>query len=220
MKYHVVVDLEMCNIPKSLRTKKYRWANETIQIGAVLLNEDYEIVDDFNTYVSPQMGRISTFITNLTGIGVENVKNAPDMEQALIQFADWIPEGDVEMVSWSDSDQKQIRHELIGKGIENDRIRNLLDCWDDCQITFSEKMDSDRRYSLNEALIAAGIYQEGREHDGYFDAYNTALLYKKMKTEKDLVLSDIYSKAHEEKKEALTFSLGDLFKNLQLEMCS
>ncbi len=220
MKYHVVVDLEMCVIPKSLRTKEYHWANETIQIGAVLLDENYEIVDSFNTYVSPQMGRLSTYITNLTGIRAENVKNAPKMEEALNQFAEWIPQGDVEIVSWSDNDQKQIQCELDGKGIENERIRELLDNWNDCQVTFSEKMKSDRRYSLSEALIATGIYQEGIEHDGYYDAYNTARLFAKMKTEEDFTLSDIYERAHDDKKEGLTFSLGDIFKSLQLEMCS
>ena len=43
MKY-VVLDLEMCKVPKSLRNETYRWCYETIQIGAVLLDENYDVM--------------------------------------------------------------------------------------------------------------------------------------------------------------------------------
>ena len=39
MNQYVVVDLEMCKVPYSNRKKEFHGANETIQIGAVLLNE-------------------------------------------------------------------------------------------------------------------------------------------------------------------------------------
>ena len=51
MNQYVVVDLEMCKVHYSNRKKEFHGANETIQIGAVLLNENYEVVDEFNTYV-------------------------------------------------------------------------------------------------------------------------------------------------------------------------
>lgn len=51
MNQYVVVDLEMCKVPYLNRKKEFHGANETIQIGAVLLNENYEVVDEFNTYV-------------------------------------------------------------------------------------------------------------------------------------------------------------------------
>ena len=41
----------MCRVPFGARKGRYRWANETIQIGAVLLNEALEIIDEFVTYV-------------------------------------------------------------------------------------------------------------------------------------------------------------------------
>ena len=47
MKY-VVLDLEMCRIPKSLMTEEYKWTRETIQIGAVLLDERYNVVKKFS----------------------------------------------------------------------------------------------------------------------------------------------------------------------------
>ena len=55
---YVVVDLEMCKVPYRARTNRFRFGRETIQIGAVLLNDSSEIVDEFVTYVAPQYGFI------------------------------------------------------------------------------------------------------------------------------------------------------------------
>lgn len=36
---YLVIDLEMCNVPRDYRSRSYKYANETIQIGAVLLDD-------------------------------------------------------------------------------------------------------------------------------------------------------------------------------------
>ena len=36
---YLVIDLEMCNIPRDYRSQSYKYANETIQIGVVLLDD-------------------------------------------------------------------------------------------------------------------------------------------------------------------------------------
>ena len=41
---YLVIDLEMCKVPKHYRNNKYKYANEIIQVGAVLLDEEYEII--------------------------------------------------------------------------------------------------------------------------------------------------------------------------------
>lgn len=220
MCYHVVVDLEMCKVPKSNRTRDYKWADETIQIGAVLLNDNYEIIDKFNTLVLPELGHIDGYIKNFTGIDNKDVAEAPKMAEAVKMFTDWIPEGDIEMVSWSMSDANQFRHELIGKGIENSRMEELLENWNDCQETFSEKLESDRSYNLGEALVIADIIQEGKAHDGLYDAYNTALLFVKMETEPEFKLNSIFENARNDEVEHLSSSLGDLFKGLDLQLAS
>ena len=92
MNQYVVVDLEMCKVPYSNRKKEFHGANETIQIGAVLLNEKYEVVDEFNTYVRPEFGSLDWFITNLTGITSKDLKSAPTMREAMKAFIAWIPE--------------------------------------------------------------------------------------------------------------------------------
>ena len=75
MKY-VVIDLEMCTVPERLK-KQYGGGSETIQIGAVLLNENHEIIDKFNTYVHPEFGFINSLIRDITGIDQKKIAAAP-----------------------------------------------------------------------------------------------------------------------------------------------
>ena len=37
---YLVIDLEMCKVPKNYRGKNYKYASEIIQVGAVLLDEE------------------------------------------------------------------------------------------------------------------------------------------------------------------------------------
>lgn len=215
MKY-VVMDLEMCKVPKGYKKYGYNLRRETIQIGAVLLDENYCIVDEFNTYVRPEYGRVDGFIENLTGIRQADVVNAPSFESALESFLDWLPADDVRCVSWSNSDPKQFVYEYIEKGIDDERFEIMIANWIDCQELFGRKMDKENRYSLEEALIAADIIPEGKAHDGLCDAYNTALLFTKLDQDPDFDLNTTYQAAREENENHLSFAIGDLFADFAL----
>ena len=215
MKY-AVIDLEMCMVPKGFRKYGYKYRQETIQIGAVLLDENYEVIDEFNTYVKPEYGWIDDFIEKLTGISQHNVADAPSFEEALEAFLDWLPADDVRCVSWSDSDPKQIIHESFAKGIEDDRLEIIFANWIDCQKTFGQKMDRKKSYSLEEALFISNIAPEGRAHNGLVDAANTATLFAKLETEPDYRLNEWYETARNEEVDHLCFCMGDLFAGIVL----
>ncbi|MBE5837509.1 3'-5' exonuclease [Butyrivibrio sp.] len=215
MKY-AVVDLEMCYVPKGYRKFGYKYRQETIQIGAVLLDEDYEVIDEFNTYVKPEYGCIDSFIENLTGISQNDVADAPCFEDALEMFLDWLPADDVRCVSWSNSDPKQIIHEAFEKGIQDERLEIIFANWIDCQKTFGQKMDRKKSYSLEEALFISNIAPEGRAHDGLVDAANTAVLFTKLETDPDYRLNEYYEAARKEDIDHLSFSMGDLFDGIVL----
>lgn len=218
MSKYVVLDLEMCKVPRGMR-ERYHWGCETIQIRAVLLDENLEIVEEFSTFVQPQFGSIDAEIEKLTGIRKIDVNHAPAMEDALKEFLSWIPDGTT-LVSWSDNDEKQIRHEMEAKNICMEGMEALFENWIDCQKTFGEKMGVDRCYRLSEALIATDISCGGREHDGLVDAKNTALLFAKMQREPELKLNAYYQAAKEETESHLETSLGDLFAGLGFPVCA
>ena len=212
---NAVVDLEICRVPRKIRSEGVRLGNETIQIGAVLLNESLEVVDKFVTYVAPQYGYIDSFINSLTGISRRDVANAPVMQDALKAFVEWLPV-DTKVVSWSNNDAAQIKHEISAKGIIIDELNEILREWIDCQKTFSEKMNNSKCYKLSEALIAADIIYEDGAHDGLVDAYNTALLFAKMEREEELVLNPYYKRAIVNDDAECGFSFGSLFAGIDL----
>lgn len=188
MSYFAVVDLEMCRVPKRVRKEGIMLKNELIQIGAVLLDEAYNIVDKFMTYVSPEYGAVDSYIEELTGITGNDVKGAPVFEKALNMFFSWMPK-DTVLVAWSENDEKQITKESEAKGITMPELEDYSGKWLDCQKTFAEKVDNKRCYKLSEALVIADIESDPGEHDALIDAKNTALLFSKMESEEEFTIN-------------------------------
>ena len=217
MKTHVVLDVEMCRV--QMRTDRFPYRHEIIQIGAVKLNDSYEIVDEFSTYVRPRYGKVDFFIKDLTGITEQMVKQAPDIEEALQRMVQWVGEDEADFYSWSDTDYYQIRNEILCKCQENacwDLFLNQTN-WVDYQAKFSERLESPRALKLAEALDLAEIDPEGHLHDGLADAYNTARLIAKLETQKDYRMLIERNRTREKNEEPLTTSLGAFLQGLVLE---
>ena len=117
------------------------------------------------------------------------------------------------MVSWSMHDRRQLMMETKAKNIEAEWLQEKYETWTDSQVEFSKKVDSRKAYRLEEALNLSGVISEGNYHDGLADAYNTALLFKKMRTEETFKTSDKFVKA-DEVSDGITFSLGNLLNKL------
>lgn len=209
MSTYVVVDLEMCRVPKGPARRIFKAGCELIEIGAVALGENYEIISSFKTFVSPQYGHIDNYITNLTGIKKSDTDNAPTTEEALSAFAGWLPD-DAVFVSWSSNDEIQLRREITFKQIDIPKLEKFLDTWEDCQKTFGEKMNSPKTYRLSEALIIADIDYDENIHDALTDAENTALLFAKMKKEPRMKLISYYKT---EETENTVYPFAELLKN-------
>ena len=191
MSKYVIVDFEMCKVPKGIKRETYNWRNELIQIGAVLVDESLNISDEFMSLVYPEFGVIDNYIEKLTGISRKAVIGAPKFKEALEMFVNWLPR-DAVLVSWSNNDEIQIRKELEAKCVLFEGLDDYLDKWIDCQKTFSEKMNTQKNYKLSEALIIADIAYDDGEHDALVDAKNTAQLFVKMEREPELVLNPYY----------------------------
>lgn len=214
---YLVIDLEMCKVPKRYRSKEYKYAQEIIQVGAVLLDEEYEVIGRSNQYVHPEHGVIDTFITNLTGIHNSQVKHAPCLEEALKHMLDWIGEREYKVFAWSGSDYSQLQHEICSKGIINAQVERFMDesRWIDYQEVFGKRFDFSRAVSLEEALMYCDIDLVGRLHDGLDDAANTAKMIRKLELDEDFSLT-IGSIDYKAEPEPLSFSMGNLFAGLSI----
>ena len=85
---YLVIDLEMCKVAKCYSRNIFNHGSEIIQIGAVLLDEEYKQTAVLRQYIHPVYGVIDNYIQKLTGIGPENVKNAPVLEEGLKRLMD------------------------------------------------------------------------------------------------------------------------------------
>lgn len=207
---YVVIDLEMCRVPRAVY-KEYRFKQEIIQIGAVLL-DGTRIVDTFDTYVKPQYGELDPFIINLTGIKETHLADAPMLEAALDSFLNWFPE-DAILVSWSDSDKIQFDKELKAKKLVNEKLDNILKRWEDCQKLFGQKISREKQFNLTEALVISNIDYKDQAHNGLVDAYNTALLFTKIQTESVFTYNKYY--VDSKYNNSLKSSLADLVPGLK-----
>ena len=58
-------------------------SSEILEIGAVKLNENNEVMEEFQSYVKPQYSSIPPHITRITGLSVTTVEIAPSFGVAL-----------------------------------------------------------------------------------------------------------------------------------------
>ena len=77
MEQYLVIDLEFCRTDRYLgKLNKYYVPHEVIQIGAVILNEDNEVVDRFRSFVHPMYGKLDAKVSELTGITEEDLSTS------------------------------------------------------------------------------------------------------------------------------------------------
>jgi hypothetical protein len=210
---HIVVDLEMNGVGKEY--KNLGCNMETIEIGAIMLDDNFQEISSFRTYVKPEYNtKVTSVVSKLTGINYKMLINAPKFNEALKMFSNWCigVDDDIKIYAWSTNDYKQISKEIKLKRYEisSDERRVYLNEWNDFQEEFDTELGFDKQVSLSIALDMAGIDFLGREHSALDDARNTAKLFHVFKDRKmfDITLSKI---AEAMKPTEFGTSLGSLF---------
>ncbi len=206
---HVFLDFEMNPIPKKNTQARAIVYSEIIEIGAVKLDENYQIIDRYSEYVRPELNTIMANITKLTGITDKDVALAPPFPQALEAFAQWIGTNPVRVYSWSGSDKKQLVGECKLKGLE---LPAQFRRWMDFQRVYTRLVGLSRRSRLSLTNAMGSIEQDlvGAQHRAVDDAENSASLLMLVKDpeafrERTRIITQLMSP----KSQATT--LGDLF---------
>lgn len=209
-KYYLIVDFEMCMLKGRILKHTGNMKHEIIQIGAILMNEKYQIEDSFSSYVSPEYGKVDPFIENLTGISQEDLAGAPALRTVLMKLAAWLGGRSVVTLSWSDVDYYQLKKEMHVKKIKNTRIKSLFKAWVDFQAAFGNMLHLQKTMALENAMKISCMDLVGRQHDGLFDAYNTARLFEKIHRQSTFTLVLIPIRSLGGHMDHLSFKLGEL----------
>ena len=207
----IFVDLEMHPILKVYEEPGV-WKRETIEIGAVMLDENLEEIGSFKEYVKPVFSdKVYGRIQKLTRITAQMLADADGFEAVLTRFCDWCGSGDYIIYSWSDSDIWQIMEECRMKGIEcSEKLRYMLNHWKDFQTEFSQMLQMEHVIALDKAVELGGLDFAGRAHDGLSDARNTADLFRQTADQGSKEFARLRRSLIESKK-SCTFSLGEVF---------
>jgi inhibitor of KinA sporulation pathway (predicted exonuclease) len=175
MKEHkLVIDVEATcwdNAPHN------RHEMEIIEIGAVLLDEDDNIKDQFQSFIKPVRNPVlSYFCKQLTSITQEDVDKAPTFKEAMTLMQFRMLEGREPQplfCSWGDYDKKQFlndcgyhKHEYPF-GIRHLNVKQLFAKVLRCQTC-----------GIGHALMTLKLNFEGTQHRGIDDAKNIARILK------------------------------------------
>jgi 3'-5' exoribonuclease 1 len=158
---YIVLDLEATD------------SKEIIEIGAVKLNEELQIVSEFSSFVKPTINStLSHYIKKLTNITQDEVNAAQTFPKVLEVFEKWVGE-DATFITWSKSDKYFFRSEFITHGIHNDTLSKFVNI----QNIVCSFASPDGLRSLENALSLLGMEFEGEAHRAFTDAFNTSKLF-------------------------------------------
>ena len=187
MKY-IVIDLEW-NQPMSYQSRTFREVGdrlifEMIQIGAVKLDEQLNIIDSISVPIQPtHYVKIHPRIRRMTQLGPEILDNAPHFEEAMAQFVAWCGE-DYTLLTWGCDDVS-----VLQQNLDFFDVHPQLPVMCDIQKLFSDVYKLKDRMGLKPAMDMLEIVPDEDKafHNAVNDAYYTALVFSKI-PEPDAVL--------------------------------
>ncbi len=174
---YIFVDFEMNPVHKSFADIREYCRQEIIEIGAVMLDEDYREISTYRQYVRPLYGTVQPKITEITGITDDMLKDSPVFADAIGAFLDWCGE-DYEIYAWGDSDLRVLLGETDILPEPDERLLDIDLVWFDFQQIFIDLLGLQNRISLQHAVGAAENSFNGKAHDAMWDAKNTADLFR------------------------------------------
>lgn len=225
MKY-IVLDLEMNPIINKFKAERCICKNEIVEIGAILVDENYEKKSQYRQYVKPQYNEIGRRYEELTGVTNELVKDAPHFKDAMDNFCQWqkdccSADEEVAVYAWSENDRRQMEQEFMLKQMKLGDYSVLRCSWYDLQKEYCTMLGLQRMITLQAAVGAMGEAFVGRMHDALWDAENTARIFilSRDKTNFKKVMKPVLEVL--QPRRPMTYSLGDLFgdklKDLKIE---
>lgn len=170
---YVIYDLELNSKPF-----KSNIPNEIIEIGAIMLNGELNIVDTFHSFVKPKyFKKLFPVVKRKTNINQEDINSAELFKDVLNTFRQWIGEEYI-LVSWGHDDIHHLTENCRYNRIKTDWLfRNI-----DIQKQFSEvhNLPPGQRISLENALKLCGIQIEETLHRALIDAEYTARIFSEI----------------------------------------
>ena len=196
---YIVLDMEWNQpwpgSPSARKVLPVQIRGEIIQIGAVRVSEDQQVMDEFQIMIKPKYYRhLNRRVSKLTGIKESRLKEeGVAFAYAMEQFRAWCGE-DIVFLTWGFDDIGILRENLQLHGLPIDWTGR----WYNAQMMFNAQTDgSSAQKALKTAMEIFGIEATRPAHDALGDAYHTALICAKLDLKKGALEYDEALKSHE-----------------------
>lgn len=190
---YIVFDLEW-NQPADIKsTEKRKLQFEIIEIGAVKLDENKNIISSFNELVCPKVYKTLNWHTQkMLKIKMSDLKEGSPFTDVCRRFLNWCGE-DVMFCSWGPQDLTELQRNMDYFGMKP-LSDGPIPFYDIQHIFAKAKKEEDTTRNLEAAVDMMEIDKDIVFHRAYSDAYYTAKIFKELPSQitKNSVTYDIY----------------------------
>ena len=157
---------------------------EILQIGAVKLDADLNIIDTFNTFVKPNIYKeIHPFIKKMTNIIHEDVKDSPNFPQAFNNFKEFMNNDKNILCVWGNGDLKELYRNIKYYNLSTENLSNTyINVQHHASIYFNNP--TGKSIGLQNAITLLQLNQDKSYHNALNDAYYTSLVFKNIFNDK------------------------------------
>ncbi len=168
---YIILDLE-ATCWKDRNTEKQ---NEIIEIGAVKVNTEGKITDEFNDFVKPKLHPVlSDFCKELTTIEQSDIDSADTYDKVIERFKNWINLSEPYLLcSWGFYDKKQFQQDGELYGLETRWLEQHISL----KHQYAKIKQLKRPIGMGGALKMEKLSLDGTHHRGIDDARNIAKIF-------------------------------------------
>lgn len=163
---------------------------EIIQIGAVKMDENFDVTDTFKANIRPVFYRkIHKKVKELTGIDQDKLNSGKDFSSVMEKFIRWCSDEHI-FLTWGADDSRILMQNLLMHKFDT----SWMGRWINLQVVYAMQNENDgetRQVSLEKAVEKYNIPHFLQSHDAMNDATYTAILCKYLDVSKGI---DDYSK--------------------------
>ena len=158
---------------------------EIIEIGAVKLNEDRVMIDEFSALIKPQVYKTMHYMTGkLVHIKMQELKNEHPFEEVMEDFLKWCGE-DFMFGTWGPLDLTELQRNMTYYGFKP-FMDGPLPFFDVQKLFAIEYAEGRERRALESAIDQLEIEKDIPFHRAFSDAYYTAKVFSYINKEETL----------------------------------
>ena len=169
---YIVLDLEWNQAPTRSGTSSIP-TFEIIEIGAVKLNEQFQVTDSYQSLIKPKLySTMHKYTAEIVNLDMSELKKERGFKEVAQEFLDWCGE-DYIFCSWGPLDLLELQRNMKYYGMEpiSDRPVAFYDVQKLFSIAYEDRKS---RRSLEYAIDFLNIKKDSPFHRAISDAYYTA----------------------------------------------